>query len=493
MRPAGQHRPTPAHRCALPRPCRTAGAAPPLLRKATVVTFPQQMSRRLAAHPDDPRLLRQLDRDHLWHPWSPQRRVDERLMVVSGQGCYVQDLCGRRYLDLRAGTLNAAVGYSHPKIIEAITAQASALMTWDLGEATTVPATRLAARLAELAPGALSRTLFCNSGSEAVEAALKIARGFHALSGRTERTWVLSLHDGYHGTTTAGIAATGSPFRRTGAGPLPTGYAHVPTPRCSSHPGCGDGTTHRRCEAPGADELEALIQRIGPEKVAAFVLEPVLGIGGVIVPPAGYLREIREICDRHQVLLIADEVATGLGRTGRWFGCDHEDVVPDILVTAKHLTAGYAPLSAVTTTQDIYQAFASDPYLGGLRHGHTTGGHATACAAALAVLEVLADEHLVPRAAMLGDVLLEQLRPALEIPGIRAVRGRGLLVGLETDSLERAAAIAAKAQTEGVLVRAFGPVLTLAPPLVISLEETLYGASVLLDACAKTAPAQVAR
>lgn len=168
---------------------------------------------------DDIDSLVAMDRHHLWHPWSAVKPRRERLIVTSARGCHVSDVTGRTFLDLRAGTLNAAVGYGNPRVVEAVASQCAELMTWDLGEATTAPAARLAARIADLAPGDLNRTLFCNSGSEAVEAAIKIARGWHVLSGRPERKWVLSVWDGYHGSTAVGIAATGSPFRRANAGP----------------------------------------------------------------------------------------------------------------------------------------------------------------------------------------------------------------------------------------------------------------------------------
>lgn len=405
-------------------------------------------------------------------------------MVTSASGCHVTDIAGRTFLDLRAGTLNAVVGYGNRRVVEAMTQQSTRLMTWDLSEATTVPAARLAARIAELAPGDLSRTLFCNSGSEAVEAAVKIARVWHTLSGRPERTWVLSLHDGYHGSTSVGIAATGTEFRRANAGPLPGGYAQIATPRC---PDCAAPVPHTVCRIPGAEELESLIHRIGADGVAAFIVEPVLGVGGVIVPPDGYLRALREICTRYGVLLIVDEVVTGFGRTGRWFGIDHEDVVPDVLVTAKNLAGAYAPLSAVTVSERIFATFAADPFLGGLRHGHTTGGHAVACAAALAVLDIIADEGLVEQAASLGEVLLELLQPARAMPGVRDVRGRGLLLGVETESIEMAVAVAAAAQDSGVLVRPFGTVLTIAPPLVITHEEAVCGVRTVLDSFAAAA------
>ncbi|MEU9564074.1 aminotransferase class III-fold pyridoxal phosphate-dependent enzyme [Streptomyces sp. NPDC048161] len=421
-------------------------------------------------------------RDRTWHPWSPIQQT-QRLTLISSRGCRVRDDHGRSYLDLRAGTLNATVGYGHPAVVEAIRDQATRLMTWDLAEVSTPPARQLADRIASLLPESLEYTLFCNSGSEATEAALKIARMWHRIQGRPGRTVVMSFADGYHGATTAAIAATATPFRREGAGPLPEGYVHLATPRCAA---CAADEDHDGCRVPGATEWEAQILSVGPESVAAVLVEPVLSVGGIIVPPPGELAALRSLCDRHGILMIADEVATGFGRTGKMFGFEHDlgavGVAPDIITTAKGLTGGYAPLAAVTVRTDIYTDFARDPLLGGLRHGHTTGGHATACAAALAVLDIVEHDKLVPAAAARGTQLLNALAPLKERPAVRDVRGRGLLVGVELASMELAALVAQAAQEQGVLIRAFGPVLTVAPPLVISEEEAEHGARTLSHA-----------
>ncbi|MEV5605540.1 aminotransferase class III-fold pyridoxal phosphate-dependent enzyme [Streptomyces sp. NPDC052299] len=420
--------------------------------------------------------------DRTWHPWTPIQQA-ERLTLVSGRGCHVSDAQGRSYLDMRSGTLNATVGYSHPAVVEAMHAQASKLMTWDLAEVSTLPARDLADRIAGLLPAPLEYTLFCNSGSEATEAAVKVARMWHWIEGRPERTVVLSFADGCHGATTAAIAATASAFRREGVGPLPDGYTHLATPRCTA---CAEGTEHGECRIPGAEEWEAQILAIGAESVAAVLVEPILSVGGVIVPPPGRLAELRALCDRYGILLIADEVTTGLGRTGAYFGFEHDlgsgGTAPDIITTAKGLTGGYAPLAAVTVRADIYAAFARDPLLGGLRHGHTTGGHTTACAVALTVLDIVEGDMLVAAAADRGEQLLDALAPLKERLAVRDVRGRGLLIGVEMASRELACSVARAAQEQGVLIRAFGPVLTLAPPLVISEEEVEDGALVLSDA-----------
>ncbi|MFF2618798.1 aspartate aminotransferase family protein [Kitasatospora sp. NPDC058046] len=426
---------------------------------------------------------RRADSGHLWHPWSPIRSDSPRLFLTSGEGCRVTDDTGRSYLDLRAGTLNATVGYGEQRVVDAIARQARQLMTWDLAEVATEPAALLAERIAALCPQGLSRTLFCNSGSEGVEAALKIARMFHWITGDKERTVVASWADGYHGATTAGIAATGAAFRRDGAGPLPEGFLHLATPRCAA---CAAGAPGHECRVPGVGEWEAQLAAVGAHRVAAILVEPVLSVGGVVVPPDGTLAALRALCERHGILLIADEVATGIGRTGHMLGFQHDlgdGTGPDIVVTSKGLAGGYAPLAAVTVREDIYEAFADDPYLGGLRHGHTTGGHATSCAAALAVLDIVEGEDLPARAAAVGRAVREQLSADLAgNPAVREVRGRGLLIGVETSSIGAAQDVAALAQRAGVLVRAFGPVLTIAPPLVITEADALAGARTVVDA-----------
>jgi adenosylmethionine-8-amino-7-oxononanoate aminotransferase len=429
---------------------------------------------------DRARELLEWDREYLWHPWSP---ADARWpLMVSGEGCFVTDASGHQYLDARACTLNAALGYGHPAVTQAVTAQMARLMTYDLSCGTTAPAIELARRLAGLMPGPLTRTLFVGSGSEATEAAIRIARMYHQLTGSPGRRVVITVHDGYHGATLAALAASGSPFRRAGAEPLPDGFAVIRTPRCA---GCASGTAHEQCEIPGPGQVAELIGRLGASQVAAVLVEPVLGVGGVIPLPDGYLAEVRRACNEHGVLLIADEVMTGLGRTGRMFGFQHDDgVVPDIVTTGKHLTGGHVPLAAVTTTQAIYRAFAADRLLGGLRHGHTTSGHATACAAALACLDVIDHDDLAGRARKLGTILLGELARLRRHPVVRDVRGRGLLAGAEMASDTLAGQVADQCMRRGVLVRPMGPVLQVAPPLIITEDQLRKVTAVMDQACA---------
>jgi adenosylmethionine-8-amino-7-oxononanoate aminotransferase len=428
------------------------------------------------------RQLLAYDRDHLWHPWSPNDASWP--LMITGEGCFVTDAGGRQYLDARACTLNAALGYGHPEVTEAIAGQLTRLMTYDLSCGSSPPPILLARRIAEMMPGPLTRTFFVNSGSEATETAVRIARMYHRLRGQPGRQTVITLHDGYHGATLAGLAATGSAFRRTGAGPLPDGFLPVPAPRWAAR---ADGGEHQRCEIPGPDQICGAIGKLGPDRVAAVLIEPVLGMAGVIPLPDGYLAAVRDTCGEHGVLLIADEVMTGFGRTGRMFAFEHDGVVPDIVTTGKHLTGGHFPLAAVTTTQAVYSVFAGDPLLGGMRHGHTTSGHATACAAALACLGVIARDDLTGQAARLGAALLGDLDRLRRHRIVRDVRGRGLLAGVEMACDAAASQVASQCMRHGVLVRPVGSVLMIAPPLIITAGQLRQVSSALDQACAYAA------
>lgn len=420
------------------------------------------------------------DAEFLWRPWSPQGAFRDSLMVVSGSGCEVEDASGHRYLDAKGCHLSASVGYGHPTVVAAVADQAATLMTYDLMTGITGPAVQLAAKIAGLAGGSLSRTFFCSSGSEATETAVKMARMYHGLRGEPDRRWVLSLDAGYHGSTLAAAGMTNLPLTRAGNEPFPAKFATVPAPRCSR---CIQRIPHGACEIPGPEYLAAAMESIGPERVAAFIVEPVLGVGGLVFPPAGYLAGVREVCDRFGALLIVDEVMTGFGRTGRWFAFEHAEITPDILTTSKGLSGGYVPLAAVTARRDIYDTFTADPLLGGFRHGHTMSGHATACAAGLAVLDVIESNGLVEHAAALGADLLTALLPLAERRWIHDVRGLGLLIGIETVTAEQAAWLAGAARDSGVLVRCQDEVVIVAPPLVLSGAQGVRIVEVL-TACA---------
>lgn len=425
---------------------------------------------RLAGEPDVdlPELL-EADAAYLWHSWSPSGAAGRGGMVVTGgHGCEVTTADGRVYLDARAGMFNATLGYGRSDVVDAMDAQARRLMTYALTQAATVPAVELARRLAALFGGELSRTFFCHSGSEANETAVKVARMYHALRGDDRRQVVVSLADGYHGSTLATAAMSQIPAARDGNEPLPAGFIHAATPRCGD---CAARRPHRVCSAPGPEAIEATMAAAGPETVAAVVLEPVLGVAGVWPLPEGYLAAVRALCDRYGALLVMDEVMTGVGRTGAWFGFQHHGITPDIVTLCKGLGAGYAPIASVTCREDIYAVFAEDPLMGGFRHGFTTGGHATSCAGALAVLDAVTDEALVDNAARVGAHLLERLSALTSLPHVRDVRGAGLLLAVEFETAERAAQVEDAMRKDGVLARVQGPSLTLAPPLILSCGQ----------------------
>lgn len=221
-----------------------------------------------------PQTLTCYDRDHLWHPWTANAHAARGPLMAAGEGCYLFDTAGRRYLDARSGALNATVGYGRAEVVEAVASQMHRLMTYDLTAGSTAPAILAARRIAELMPAPLSRTLFVNSGSEVTEAAVKIARMYHALRGQPDRRWIISVRDGYHGATLGARAATGAFFRRRGSEPLPRCFATIPAPRCV---GCAAATAHTACRVPGAEALSGVIREIGAGRVAAFVVEPCSG------------------------------------------------------------------------------------------------------------------------------------------------------------------------------------------------------------------------
>ncbi|HEY8449203.1 MAG TPA: aspartate aminotransferase family protein, partial [Bacillota bacterium] len=333
------------------------------------------------------------------------------------------------------------LGRRHPRVVAAVKDQLDRLTIASRVFAH-APQIRLAEKLMEQAPGALQYVFFCNSGAEAVEGALKLAR---AVTGRTE---FIAARNAFHGKTFGALSATGRDLYRDPFLPLVPGFRHVPF---------GDA--------------EAIEQAIGPQ-TAAVILEPIQGEGGVILPPPGYLRRVRELCDRHGALLILDEVQTGLGRTGAWFACQHEGVAPDILTLAKILGGGVMPIGAFLARPEVFAPFDENPYI----HSSTFGGNALACAAGLATLEALAEEGLVEQAAEKGRYLLEGLLDiAARYPDvIREVRGRGLMIGIELARPGLGGAIIADIIANGLIaIHSLNndTVIRFLPPAVVTREQ----------------------
>lgn len=358
------------------------------------------------ADPDRGAAVKAADRAHVFHSWSAQELIDP-LAVAGADGSYFWDYEGNRYLDFSSQLVNTNIGHQHPKVVAAIQEQAGRLATLAPGFAVDVRSE--AARLiAELTPGDLNKIFFTNGGAEAVENAVRMAR-LH-----TGRPKVLSTYRSYHGATAAAINLTGDPRRwpsDTGA----AGVVHFWGPHAyRSH--FHAENERQECER-ALRHLEEVIAFEGPQTVAAVILETVVGTAGILVPPPGYLAGVREICDRHGIVFILDEVMAGFGRTGRWFAADHWGVTPDLMTFAKGVNSGYVPLGGVAISEEIAATFATRPYPGGL----TYSGHPLACASAVATINAMREEGIVEHAAAIGENVIG--------PALREIAARHACVG----------------------------------------------------------------
>ena len=371
---------------------------------------------------------------------------------VKGEGCTLTDADGNECLDFVAGIAVVGVGHGHPRLAQAICEQAARIVhTSNLY--LIEPQARLAERLFELSFA--DRAFLCNSGAEANEAAIKLARKWAALNLPAEQRTIVTAEASFHGRTLATVAATGQERYQKPFVPLPPGFTHVPY-----------------------DDVGAIEAALEEESVCAVMLEPIQGEGGINVPSDTYLPAVRELCDRHGILLILDEIQTGLGRTGRWFGCEHWGVAPDIMTLAKSLGGGF-PIGACLASGEVACAFEPGD------HASTFGGNHLACAAALAALEIIQEEGLVENSRVMGELLTGRLTELAEgCARVDHVRGRGLLLGLQlTDN--SAPQVQAECLEAGLIVNAIGEdVIRLAPPLVVSAEECERAVAVLSDALA---------
>jgi adenosylmethionine-8-amino-7-oxononanoate aminotransferase len=426
-----------------------------------------------------PARARARDRRYVWHPWSAPDGDRSWLMIARGEGYRVWDIDGREFID--ASALNASTGYAHPDVIAAAGRQLGRLHMVDISAASHEQAGLLAERIATYLPPALAKTLFVNSGSEGLEAALTIAAGYWSHVGQS-RSRVVTFGSGYHGSTLISRSLSALPFTsHPFAEPFRLTHVGLPaTPRELRSPAALPGLLADFGRAIGGDRADLPL---------AVVVEPLLNVGGGVVLPPGFLRGLSDLCASTGTLLVVDEVFTGYGRTGRMFACQHEGVTPDILVSSKGLAGGYLPITAVTVQQRIHESFGADPGAGvrsGLRYGHTTSGHAAACATALATLDVIEKEELAERSVPLGARLLSRLEPLAGTGDVADVRGLGLVLSVELSSAEAAARLLASTREAGLLLRQQGPVLMAVPPLIIDdrgidaigdrLESCLTGA-----------------
>jgi adenosylmethionine-8-amino-7-oxononanoate aminotransferase len=388
--------------------------------------------------------------DSFLHPFARPARP-AFVPVVRGEGALLWTADGTELIDAMASLWYCNIGHGRGEIADAVAAQMRTLEAYSCFEPfSNPPADELASRLAKLSPIPSSRVFLCGSGSEAVDTSIKLARLAHALAGQPQRTVVISRQRGYHGTNLGGTSAQGIEPNRQGWGPLVPDIVQVP-----------------------ADDVEALSVLMADRggEIAAVLVEPIQGAGGVFPPPPGYLAEARALCDRHGALLVFDEVITGFGRLGTWFAAEAFDVVPDMITFAKAVTSGYQQVGGVIVGQRVRQPLESDESFI-LRHGYTYSGHATACAAALRNLDVLDDEALLARAEPLGKRLAAGLQSLAADGAIDHVRGAGAVwaAGLRTD--QDAVAVRDAMLAGGVVTRAIGTdTCTFCPPLVTTDEQ----------------------
>jgi putrescine aminotransferase len=437
----------------------------------------------------DHELIASWDGQHVIHPWS---FAGPSLLLVRGEGSSYWDADGREYLDALGGIQLCEIGHGRAELAEVAAAQMTELeyapMFWNFGNER---AAELAHRLAELAPPGIEEVFFTNGGSESCESAIKMARLFHHHRGEPERTIILSLTHSYHGMTYGALSASGLAGLKVGVGELPGGFYHLTTPYPYREELFGGEDAFAYC----LRELEETFERLGSAQIAAFIGEPVLTVGGVIVPPREYWQAVTELCHRHGVLLIADEVVTAFGRLGHWFASPDRGLEPDLIATAKGLTSGYLPLGAVLATKEVGETLRNAE--SGFMHGYTYCGHPVACAVALRNLEIIEREDLRGNSVRVGRRLLEGLQGLLELPIVGDVRGAGLLASVElvadksarTPIPVRRQEIADRIRDEqGVIVRSIYQNVILAPCLILTEDEADRIVDALGQVLASTAP-----
>ena len=414
---------------------------------------------------------------YIW-PRVPRADVEAGFPLIfeEGKGVHLRDVEGNEYLDLMSSSTRAsALGYGDERMVSAISSQLLTLHYAGTGSQAGAPAVELAQRLAALTPHDLTATVFTGSGSEANEAAIKLARLYHRERGKPHAFKVISRWDDYHGSLGGAQEASDWLGVRVPSEPGPPGFSRIPAPTCSR---CAFGLEFPSCNLRCADFLADHIEHEGPELVSAFLIEPMPQANGVQLPPPGYLQRVFEICRRYEVLFIADEVITGFGRTGEWFGVQHWEIEPDIMTMAKAITAGYLPLAATIVRADIRDALKLFPDI------HTFGGHPASAAAALTALSIYENDGLVDRAKELGAELLAGLQRLSDLPFVTDVRGLGMWAAVEfgtgPDGREPLApqtlrAMVLRARSLGVLVSQNARSIELAPPLIITSEELADG------------------
>lgn len=417
--------------------------------------------------------------------------LDAPLVMARAEGVWYWDVNGKRYLDGISGIFVVNVGHGNPRVLEALHRQIDRICFAPPLHAANIPAIELANLVAEIAPGDLNTVKLLSGGSEATEAAIKLARQYHRQTDNPLKYKIISLYKGYHGATLGALSATGVARRKTAFEPTLPGYVHVMPPSCFA---CPFGLRYPACAITCVDQIERTIQLEGPETVAAVIVEPISNTGGITTPPPEYLPRLREICDRHGVLLIFDEVITGFGRTGRMFAAQTFDVLPDVICMGKGMGSGYGPLAAIAFRDHVAAAFwGEDGDNVEFSHGHTFGGNPLSSAAGVASIHEILERDLCANARRIGDHLRARIAELAPLNVVTDVRGKGLLIGI---GLARDAAagvafapalcfgqrVGRRAMQQGLILRADPDWIAIAPPLTITQEE----ADILFDTLAES-------
>lgn len=424
-------------------------------------------------------LLRK-DRDHLWHHLTPHN--DNPTIYESGEGCWLIDIDGKRYFDGMSGLWCVNVGHGREEIAQAAADQMKKLAYTPLSQSHG-PAIELASEISRWLDGEY-KVFFSNSGSDANEVAFKIARQHFDQIGQPERHKFISRYRAYHGNSMGALAATGQAQRKINYEPLGGGFLHVPPPYCYR---CPFGQDKKSCNLQCAEIFDQVIQWEGPQTVAGVILEPVITGGGVIVPDEEYLQRVRDICDKHGVLLIVDEVICGFGRSGQRFGHQNYGVKADMITMAKGLTSAYSPLSATAVRSELYASFKEEVPNSHLRHVNTFGGNPVSCAVALKNFEIMERENLIERSEQLGKKLKDSLKRIKDHPWVGEIRTFGFTAGVElvvnratkepapsawvTKVLAECKSLGLILGRNGDTAPGFANVLTICPPFITTEEE----------------------
>ncbi len=430
--------------------------------------------------------LRELDSKYMFHPVVQLKEHEQNgaRIIVEGNGSRVTDIDGKEYIDAFSSLWNVVIGHGRKPVASAISKQLKKIEYYSpFFGFSTPPAIELAAKVVSLMPKEwnMGHVMFTCGGSETNDTNMKLARLYWAAKGKDEKKKIISRNLAYHGVTFGALTATGIEFFKMNFDPLPPGFVHIMAPYCYR---CELALTYPECGVACAKQLEEAILREGPDTVAAFIGEPAMGTGGVIIPPDEYWPMIREICDKYDVLFLADEVITGFGRTGKMFGCMNWDVRPDLVSIAKGITSGYFPLGGAIASNEIFETIKNNlpdflPFL----HGFTYNNHPVGCAAGLANLKIIEDEKLVENAAEMGGYLQDRLKGLYDHKSVGDIRSLGLMAAIEIVKdretkeqigmfpMESTHRIEELIWEKGVYARAMMENIAVAPPLSITKEE----------------------